>query len=1050
MHRFRILAPILVCTAALCLINLKQAQTQSTLRRITNTTEEGININPSISGDGRIVAFESTEDIAGAGGSDHFRAIRANVAADPATFFQIGGTRAVAPAISQDGSRIAFASKDDPLGTNADGNSEIFLFDGAKLIQVTNTSPGDLSNRIANGNFQASISDDGRFIAFSSNRDLAEQNGDGNLEIFICDTVTNSFTQLTNSSGIVGFSDAKISGNGASVAYIRDGGTAPSSNRDLLEQPRVGLGPISLLTANVPSLKMTYGRAISVDGTRVVYSAETATNSSQVFLYDGRNGGVVKQITSLGARATEVPLHPTISGDGTRVAFATRRNVIGGNSDASVELYVFDIPTAQFSKITNSPSSATADVVSSLNDDGSIVAFNFPRVLSGAVANSDSANNSEIYVTTVPARPAFGALTAILNGASFGHEPSAIKAVAPESIAVAQGNVLANTTIQAQRLPNGNFPTNVAGTSVTVNSRAAQIFFVSPGQVNFLVPPQTEFGNAYVIVTNAENFSSRGTVPTLRTAPGVFTKTGDGIGEGVILNSDTLQEGPFDPTSGTLRLTIFGTGARNATQTSVLIGGRTVNAESVIRSPDMPGLDEVHVLVPKDLRGVGAVNLSLQSDGRESNPVNVSFTGDPSRAIFINEVLADPPDGIAGDANHDGVRDGTQDEFVELVNGTVTDNINLGGWTIRTRPIGSSTQTTRFTFAAGTILSAANAIVIFGGGNANFNPNDPVFGCAQIVKATTSAGLSLTNSGLTILIRDEAGNLITQFSYGGSTGLDGNNGQSLTRSPEIAGAFVQHRAAAGADGRLFSPGLKTNGTPFGNCPGHLTTVSISPLAATVNVGETTQFDAQAFDEYGRAMKGVSITFTPDTVTAATIDSVSTNPITVVTTATVSGHNPGTARIRASATDGTTTVNSAQSTLTVVGPSLSINDVSLNEGNAGTTIFTFIVSLNQPAPKGGVTFSLATQDSTATVADNDYQARILTGQTIPTGQQSYTFDVAVNGDLKIESNETFFVNVTNVNGASLNRGQGVGTIVNDDIPMLSVDDVSTKVITLRAL
>src|SRR5205814_7760034 len=186
-------------------------------------------------------------------------------------------------------------------------------------------------------------------------------------------------------------------------------------------------------------------------------------------------------------------------------------------------------------------------------------------------------------------------------------------------------------------------------------------------------------------------------------------------------------------------------------------GGRTVKAESVIRSPDMPGLDEVHVSVPKDLRGAGAVNLSLQSDGRESNPVNVSFTGDPSRAIFINEVLADPPDGIAGDANHDGVRDGTQDEFVELVNGTVTDDINLGGWTIRTRPIGSSTETTRFTFAAGTILSAANAIVVFGGGN--FNPNDSVFGCVQIVKPTTSAGLSLTNSGLTILIRDGTGNL---------------------------------------------------------------------------------------------------------------------------------------------------------------------------------------------------------------------------------------------------------------------------------------------------
>jgi hypothetical protein len=305
-----------------------------------------------------------------------------------------------------------------------------------------------------------------------------------------------------------------------------------------------------------------------------------------------------------------------------------------------------------------------------------------------------------------------------------------------------------------------------------------------------------------------------------------------------------------------------------------------------------------------------------------------------------------------------------------------TDDIDLTSWTIRTRPIGSSTETTRFTFAAGTILSAANAIVVFGGGNANFNPNDPVFGCAQIVKATTSAGLSLTNSGLTILIRDGTGNLITQFSYGGATGLDGNNSQSLTRSPDIAGAFVQHTAAAGANGRLFSAGLKTNGTPFANCPGHLTTVSVSPLAATVNVGETTQFTAQALDEYGRAMKGAPITFSSDNVTAATIDSVSANPIAVVTTATVGGHNPGTARIRAAATDGTTTLNSAQSTLTVVGPSLSINDVSLNEGNAGTTIFTFTVALNQPAPKGGVSFSIATQDSTATVADNDYQPRIL--------------------------------------------------------------------------
>ena len=97
----------------------QHASTQSPLRRITNTSEEAFNLNPAMSGDGRIVAFESTEDVAGAGGLQSFRAIRANVNVNPPTFLQLGATRAPAPAISQDGSRIAFASNANPLGTNA-------------------------------------------------------------------------------------------------------------------------------------------------------------------------------------------------------------------------------------------------------------------------------------------------------------------------------------------------------------------------------------------------------------------------------------------------------------------------------------------------------------------------------------------------------------------------------------------------------------------------------------------------------------------------------------------------------------------------------------------------------------------------------------------------------------------------------------------------------------------------------------------------------------------------------------------------------------------
>jgi hypothetical protein len=118
-------------------------------------------------------------------------------------------------------------------------------------------------------------------------------------------------------------------------------------------------------------------------------------------------------------------------------------------------------------------------------------------------------------------------------------------------------------------------------------------------------------------------------------------------------------------------------------------------------------------------------------------------------------------------------------------------------------------------------------------------------------------------------------------------------------------------------------------------------------------------------------------------------------------------------------------------LTVNAPlTLSIDDVTHNEGNGGPTTYTFTVSLSSAAP-ATVTFDIATQDNTATVADNDYVAKSLTGQTIPAGQQTYTFDVTVNGDINVEPNESFFVNVTNVSGATVTKGQGVGTIQNDD-------------------
>ncbi len=119
--------------------------------------------------------------------------------------------------------------------------------------------------------------------------------------------------------------------------------------------------------------------------------------------------------------------------------------------------------------------------------------------------------------------------------------------------------------------------------------------------------------------------------------------------------------------------------------------------------------------------------------------------------------------------------------------------------------------------------------------------------------------------------------------------------------------------------------------------------------------------------------------------------------------------------------------------------LSINDVTQMEGNSGTTLMTFTVSLSAPAGAGGVSFDIATADGTAT-SPSDFEARSLTGQTIPAGSSSYSFSVTIYGDTTNEPNEGFFVDVTNVTGAVVTQGQGLGSIQNDDITIVPIHDI----------
>jgi len=123
------------------------------------------------------------------------------------------------------------------------------------------------------------------------------------------------------------------------------------------------------------------------------------------------------------------------------------------------------------------------------------------------------------------------------------------------------------------------------------------------------------------------------------------------------------------------------------------------------------------------------------------------------------------------------------------------------------------------------------------------------------------------------------------------------------------------------------------------------------------------------------------------------------------------------------------------------PALSISDVTVTEGNVGTVNAVFNVTLSAPAGLGGVTFDIATANNTATLANNDYVSNALVGQSIPAGSSGpFVFTVVVNGDTTVEPNETFFVNVSNVVGANVGDGQGLGTITNDDFVITPIRDI----------
>jgi len=224
--------------------------------------------------------------------------------------------------------------------------------------------------------------------------------------------------------------------------------------------------------------------------------------------------------------------------------------------------------------------------------------------------------------------------------------------LAAQSIAAIFGAGLAKTTEAAAAQP---LPTNIAGTVVTVVdasgvARLAPLFFVSPGQINFLVPNGVVNGTGTLRVAVDGTLFADGPLPVASVAPALFsvTATGRGIASGVVLRrkSDGAQSFEplarfdqaqnafvpvpidFGPETDQVFLILFGSGVRGRSSlgmVKVKVGDLELPVEFAGPQNDFAGLDQLNAPLPRSLQGRGEAPVSCTVDGQTTNAVTVTI-----------------------------------------------------------------------------------------------------------------------------------------------------------------------------------------------------------------------------------------------------------------------------------------------------------------------------------------------------------------------------------------------------------------------------------------
>lgn len=464
------------------------------MQRVSNTTTApnqsnpnvGANDTPSMSADGRYVAYAAEADAAAPNAS--WVIIRrdnqtgATVRVDVASDGTPANSSSREPSISADGRYVAFTSDADNLVSGDDNSvSDVFVRDvqagtTTRVSVATDGTQGDADS------YSPSISADGRYVALTSDSDLLDPNdANASPDVFVRDRQANTTTLESvwtdGTQTDFGAWDGVISADGKHVAFTTDTDLSPNDTnttddiymRDLTTNT-------TRWVSNVAGNPGGDFAAISGTGQYVAYVDGT---SGYVLRRDMSAGTALASAQGATTNGFAGDGYPSISGDGRWIAFASTGNASGNDTNGSLkDVFVRDMVdkvTTIGSTDGNYQQRNVDSYLPALSPDGRYVAW----VSAGAFDSSDTNGLPDVYVR--------------------GAQIPVVTSVSPSS--VARGTTTTITVTGRGFIAPVSGLIGINGTGVTVNS--GQWISDTTATLNITVAPNASTGSQILQIVNA-------------------------------------------------------------------------------------------------------------------------------------------------------------------------------------------------------------------------------------------------------------------------------------------------------------------------------------------------------------------------------------------------------------------------------------------------------------------------------------------------------------------------------------------------------------------